>query len=159
MGQIPKAFPSKVLAGYTQYKSLFTQEGVPPFEYTLQFCAIFKLPWIISFTHKKKEAEGVSPPLLIRQFSSKWWKQLKESQADKEAVNKYYNSFIQESSSTSKATSSSNLSNINIEIAKRIQECKNDEDFARMLNQIRSSPTPSEDLFQYSQDPYDNIDL
>nr|GEV24879.1 enzymatic polyprotein [Tanacetum cinerariifolium] len=131
MGQIPEAFPQKVLAGYIQYKSLFAQEGVPPFEYTLQFCAIFKLPWIISFTYKKKKAEGVSPPLLIRQFSSKWWKQLEEKQAEKEAVNKYYNRFNQESPSTSKPTSSTNLSKTNTEIAKRIQECKNDEDFSK----------------------------
>nr|GFC37016.1 reverse transcriptase domain, zinc finger, CCHC-type, aspartic peptidase domain protein [Tanacetum cinerariifolium] len=116
-------------------------------------------PWILSFTHKKKEAEGVSPPLLIRLFSSKWWKQLEEKEADKEAVNKYYNSFNQESPSTPRSTSSPRLSKPNLEIAKRIQECKNDEDFARMLNQIRSSPTPSEDLFQDSQDPYDSIDL
>ncbi|GJV66765.1 hypothetical protein Tco_1482274 [Tanacetum coccineum] len=130
-------------------------------KYTLQFLAIFKLPWILSFTHKKQEAEGTSPPLLVRQFSAKWWKQINESQADKEAVIKYYNSLIQESpsTSTSKFTSASKLSKINVEIAKKIEECKNDEDFARVISQIRSSPTPSEDLFQDSQDPYDSIDL
>ncbi|GJZ02467.1 hypothetical protein Tco_0520428, partial [Tanacetum coccineum] len=57
MGQIPESFPTKVLKGYNQYKKMFLQEGVPSFEYTLQFSAIFKLPWILSFTHKKKEAE------------------------------------------------------------------------------------------------------
>ncbi|GJX00752.1 hypothetical protein Tco_1356600 [Tanacetum coccineum] len=159
MGQIPEAFPSKVLAGYIQYKKMFTQEGVPPFEYTLQFSAIFKLPWILSFTHKKQEAEGTSPPLLIRQFSAKWWKQINESQADKEAVIKYYNSLIQESPSTSTSRFTPKLSKTNIEIAKKIEECQNDEDFARVISQIRSSPTPSEDLFQDSQDPYDGIDL
>ncbi|GJS31841.1 hypothetical protein Tco_0492461 [Tanacetum coccineum] len=156
-----EAFPSKVLAGYIQYKKMFTQEDIPPFEYTLQFLAIFKLPWILSFTHKKQEAEGTSPPLLIRQFSAKWWKQINESQADKEAVIKYYNSLIQESpsTSTSKFTSASKLSKINVEIAKKIEECENDEDFARVISQIRSSPTPRENLFQDSQDPYDDIDL
>ncbi|GKA78091.1 hypothetical protein Tco_0914563 [Tanacetum coccineum] len=130
MGQIPESFPTKVLEGYNQYKNMFLQEGVPSFEYTLQFSAIFKLPWISSFTHKKKEAKGTSPPLLIRQFSVKWWKQINEDQANKEAVIKYYNSIIQESPK-----------------------------FARLMNHIRSSPTPSEDLFQDSQDPYDSIDL
>ncbi|GJV54002.1 reverse transcriptase domain, zinc finger, CCHC-type, aspartic peptidase domain protein [Tanacetum coccineum] len=107
------------------------------------------------------EVEGTSPPLLVRQFSAKWWKQINESQADKEAVIKYYNNLIQESpsTSTSKLTSNSKLSKINVEIAKKIEECKNDKDFARVINQIRSSPTPSEDLFQDSQDPYDGIDL
>ncbi|GKE43973.1 hypothetical protein Tco_1471257 [Tanacetum coccineum] len=141
---------------------MFTQEGIPPFEYTLQFSAIFKLPWILSFTHKKQEAGGISPSLLVRQFSTKWWKQINEIQADNEAVIKYYNSFIQESPSTStssKFTSALKLSKINVEIAKKIEECQNDEDFTRVISQIRSSPTPSEDLFQDSQDPYDGIDL
>ncbi|GKC78209.1 hypothetical protein Tco_1128983, partial [Tanacetum coccineum] len=106
-------------------------------------------------------AEGTSPPLLVRQFSAKWWKQINESQADKEAVTKYHNSLIQESpsTSTSKFTSALKLSKIKVEIAKKIEECKNDEDFARVISQIRSSPTPCEDLFQDSQDPYDSIDL
>ncbi|GKD64800.1 enzymatic polyprotein, partial [Tanacetum coccineum] len=133
MGQIPEAFPSKVLAGYIQYKKMFTQE----------------------------EAEGTSPPLLVRKFSAKWWKQINECQADKEAVIKYYNSLIQESlrTSTSRFTPASKLSKTNVEIAKKIEECQNDEDFARVISQIRSSPTPSEDLFQDFQDPYDGIDL
>ncbi|GKA90306.1 hypothetical protein Tco_0812176 [Tanacetum coccineum] len=161
MGQIPEIFPIKVLEGYTQYKNMFIQDGVPLFEYTLQFSAIFKLPWILSFTHKKKKAEGNSPPLLIRQFSVKWWKQINENQADKEAVIKYYNSLIQESpwTLTTRTNSDSKLSKSNSEIAKNITECENDEDFARIMNHIRSSPTPSEDLFQDSQDPYDSIDL
>ncbi|GJX89385.1 hypothetical protein Tco_0341399 [Tanacetum coccineum] len=149
MGQIPEAFPSKVLAGYIQYKKMFTQEGVPPFEYTLQISAIFKLPWILSFTHKKQEAEGTSPPLLIRQFSAKWWKQINEIQADKEAVIINYNSLIQESPSTStpRFTPNSKLSKTNVEIAKKIEECQNDEDFARVISQIRSSPVPLEHTF------------
>ncbi|GJX80348.1 hypothetical protein Tco_0328497 [Tanacetum coccineum] len=165
MGQIPESFPKKVLEGYNQYKSLFIQEGVPSFEYTLQFSAIFKLPWILSFTHKKKEAEGTSPPLLIRQFNVKWWKQVNDYQADKEAVTKYYKSLIQEtpketpSTSTTKTKSVSKLSKSNSELAKKILDCDDDEEFARMMNYIRRSPTPSEDLFQDSQDPYDSIDI
>ncbi|GJS03289.1 hypothetical protein Tco_0319797 [Tanacetum coccineum] len=165
MGQIPESFPAKVLEGYNQYKNLFIQEGVPSFEYTLQFSAIFKLPWILSFTHKKKEAEGTSPPLLIRQFSIKWCKQINDHQADKEAVTKYYKSLIQEtlketpSTSTTKTKSVSKLSKSNSELAKKILDCDDDEEFARMMNYIRRSPTPSEDLFQDSQDPYDSIDL
>ncbi|GJR33264.1 hypothetical protein Tco_1109496 [Tanacetum coccineum] len=161
MGQIPESFPIKVLEGYNQYKNMFLQEGVPSFEYTLQFSAIFKLPWILSFTHKKKEAEGTSPPLLIRQFSVKWWKQIKEDQANKEAVTKYYNSLTQETPSTSiiRPNSVSKLSKSNKELAQKIKDCDDDEEFARLMNQIRNSPTPSEDLFQDSQDPYDSIDL
>ncbi|GKC37844.1 hypothetical protein Tco_1050228 [Tanacetum coccineum] len=153
MGQIPESFPTKVLEGYNQYKKMFLQEGVPSFEYTLQFSAIFKLPWILSFTHKKKEAEGTSPPLLIRQFSVKWWKQINEEQANKEAVIKYYNSLIQESPSTSstiKTNSVSKLSKVNRELAQKVNDCENDEEFLRLMNHIRSSPTPSEDLFQDS---------
>ncbi|GKD94913.1 hypothetical protein Tco_1374750, partial [Tanacetum coccineum] len=60
--------------------------------------------------------------------------------------------------STTRTNSDSKLSKSNIEIANKIKECENDEDFARIMNHIRSSPTPSEDLFQDSQDPYDSID-
>ncbi|GKC61713.1 reverse transcriptase domain-containing protein, partial [Tanacetum coccineum] len=65
--------------------------------------------------------------------------EINESQADKEAVIKYYNSFIQESPSTSTPRSASNLklSKENVEIAKKIDECQNDEDFARIISQIR----------------------
>ncbi|GKE66179.1 hypothetical protein Tco_1520340 [Tanacetum coccineum] len=158
MGQIPESFPIKVLEGYNQYKNMFVQDGVPSFEYTLQFSAIFKLPWILSFTHKKKEAEGTSPPLLIRQFSVKWWKQIKEDQANKEAVIKYYNNLTQESPSTStiKTNTVSKLSKANKELAQKIKDCDDNEEFARLMNLIRNSPTPSEDLFQDSQDPYED---
>ncbi|GJT27000.1 hypothetical protein Tco_0907275 [Tanacetum coccineum] len=161
MGQIPESFPTKVLEGYNQYKNLFIQEGVPSFEYTLQFSAIFKLPWILSFTHKKKEAEGTSPPLLIRQFSVKWWKQVNDHQADKEAVTKYYKMLLTSRNPLkknqpvlhSKAKSVSKLSKSNSELAKKILDCDDDEEFARMMNYIRRSPTPSEDLFQDSRFP------
>ncbi|GKF96403.1 hypothetical protein Tco_0289138, partial [Tanacetum coccineum] len=40
------------------------------------------------------------------------------------------------------------------DIAKRIRDCK-EEDLARIISEIRSSPSTSEDLFQDFQDPYD----
>ncbi|GKD71313.1 hypothetical protein Tco_1325403 [Tanacetum coccineum] len=158
MGTIPETFPSKVLARYDLYKVMFKQENVSPFEYTLQFPAIFKLPWILSFTHKKQEAEGSSPPLLLRQFSVKWWKQINESQANKEVVIKYHSNLTKESPK-SPSTSTSRISMTNEDVAKRIKECENEEDLARIINEIRGSPTPSEDLFQDSQDPYEDENL
>ncbi|GKD57651.1 hypothetical protein Tco_1291038 [Tanacetum coccineum] len=157
MGIIPEVFPPQVLAGYNQYKVLFKQETVPSFEYSLQFSAIFKLPWILSFTHKKQEAEGSSPPLLLRQFSVKWWKQIEESQANKEAVIKYHSSLIQESPRISISTTKFPMTNM--DIAKKIKECENKQELERFINEIRSSPTPSEDLFQDSQDPYDDYKI
>ncbi|GJW92742.1 hypothetical protein Tco_0172414, partial [Tanacetum coccineum] len=67
-------------------------------------------------------------------------------------------SLIQESpsTSTSRFTTTSKLSKTNVEIANKIEECQNDEDFARIISQIRSSPNLSEDLFQDSQDLYDD---
>ncbi|GJZ59362.1 hypothetical protein Tco_0615178 [Tanacetum coccineum] len=157
MGTIPETFPQKVLTGYNQYKVLFKQENIPLFEYTLQFSAIFKLPWILSFTHKKKESEGSSPPLLIRQWSAKWWKVIKESQADREAVVKYHNSLIARTTKVSPGSSTSGLSMTNKEIAQRIKDCSNNEELLeRFINEIRGSPTPSENLFQDSQDPYED---
>ncbi|GJT30285.1 reverse transcriptase domain, zinc finger, CCHC-type, aspartic peptidase domain protein [Tanacetum coccineum] len=158
---IPRSPSSKpefqVLAGYNQYKILFKQETVPSFEYSLQFFAIFKLPWILSFTHKKQEAEGSSPPLLLRQFSVKWWKQIEESQANKEAVIKYHSSLIQESPRISISTTKFPMTNM--DIAKKIKECENKQELERLINEIRRSPTPSEDLFQDSQDPYDDYKI
>nr|GFB26924.1 reverse transcriptase domain, zinc finger, CCHC-type, aspartic peptidase domain protein [Tanacetum cinerariifolium] len=137
---------------YNQYKVLFNQENIPPFEYTLQFSAIFKLPWILSWTHKKQEAEGSSPPLLLRQFSANWWKQITENQADKEAVISYHRSLIQESPKPFTPMKSMT----NEDVAKIIRDCKSDEDLPRIINEIRSSFTPSEDIFQDSQDPYED---
>ncbi|GJZ51195.1 hypothetical protein Tco_0605710 [Tanacetum coccineum] len=143
-------------SGSVQIRHNYSKTEPEKIEFT-----IFKLPWILSFTHKKKEAEGTSPPLLIRQFSVKWWKQINEEQANKEAVIRYYNSLIQESPSTStiKTNSASKLSKENRELAQKVKDFENDEEFLRLMNHIRSSPTPSEDLFQDSQDPYDSIDL
>ncbi|GKD57871.1 hypothetical protein Tco_1291258, partial [Tanacetum coccineum] len=157
MGTIPETFPQKVLAGFNQYKVSFKQENIPLFEYTLQFSATFKLPWILSFTHKKKESEGSSPPLLIRQWSAKWWKVIKESQADREAVIKYHNSLITRTTRVSPGSSTSGLSMTNKEIAQRIKDCSDNEELLeRFINEIRGSPTPSENLFQDSQDPYED---
>ncbi|GKA97504.1 hypothetical protein Tco_0825398 [Tanacetum coccineum] len=133
------------------------QDGIPSFEYTLQFSATFKLPWILSFTHKKKEAEGTSPPLLIRQFSAKWWKVIKESQADKLAVARYHKSLMPRTTSVSPSSSASGSTMTNKEIAQRIKDYSNNEALLeKFINEIRGSPTPSENLFQDSQDPYEN---
>ncbi|GJZ09256.1 hypothetical protein Tco_0543539 [Tanacetum coccineum] len=160
MGTLPETFPQSVLAGFNQYKILFTQDGIPLFEYTLQFSATFKLPWILSFTHKKKEAEGTSPPLLIRQFSVKWWKVIKESQVDKLAIDKYHKSLMPRNTSVSPSSSSSSLTMTNKEIAQKIKDYSNNEALLeKFINEIRGSPTPSENLFQDAQDPYEDEDI
>ncbi|GKF27831.1 hypothetical protein Tco_0094173 [Tanacetum coccineum] len=125
------------------------------FEYTLQFAAVFKLPWIMSFNHKKQERQGSAPPLLIRQFSVKWWKQIEDKQASKEAVIRYYNDITTGSPSPSSSSSKGPMiKDDSDDIARRIRDCK-EEDLARIISEIRSSPSTSEDLFQDSQDPYD----
>ncbi|GKE48574.1 hypothetical protein Tco_1479832 [Tanacetum coccineum] len=123
------------------------------FEYSLQFAAVFKLPWIMSFNHKKQEQHGNCPPLLIRQFSVKWWKQIEDKQASKDAVIRYFNDITTGSSSPSCSTKQRIKDDSN-DIARRIRDCK-EEDLARIIREIRSSPSTSEDLFQDSQDPYD----
>ncbi|GJT01048.1 hypothetical protein Tco_0822217 [Tanacetum coccineum] len=157
IGSLPETFPQSVLEGYNQYKVLFKQDGIPSFEYTLQFSATFKLPWILSFTHKKKEVEGTAPLLLIRQFSAKWWKVIKESQADKSAVERYHNSLMPRTTSVLVSPSSSGSTMTNKEIAQRIKDYSNNESLLeKFINEIRGSPTPSENLFQDSQDPYED---
>ena len=150
MGSIPEIFPPKVLQGYQKYKSVFPQQGVPLFEYTLQFMIIFKLPWIMSWNYKKQEADGVSPPLLVREFSARWWNAVSEDQADMKAVMSHYNSLVR---SPSPGPSCSNTDDDTI---KRIQECRSKEEIQRILDEVRKSPTPSEELYQDSQDPYED---
>ncbi|PWA56876.1 hypothetical protein CTI12_AA332730 [Artemisia annua] len=150
MGSIPEIFPPKVLQGYQKYKSVFPQQGVPLFEYTLQFMIIFKLPWIMSWNYKKQEVDGVSPPLLVREFSARWWNAVSEDQADMKAVMSHYNSLVR---SPSPGPSCSNTDDDTI---KRIQECKSKEEIQRILDEVRKSPTPSEELYQDSQDPYED---
>nr|GEV67680.1 reverse transcriptase domain, zinc finger, CCHC-type, aspartic peptidase domain protein [Tanacetum cinerariifolium] len=100
----------------------------------------------------KQEAEGISPPLLLRQFNAKWWKQITESHADKEAVIIYHINLIQESPRPFTPMKSMT----NDDVARRIRDYKSDEDLTRIINEIRSSPAPSEDIFQDSQDPYED---
>ncbi|GKD77828.1 hypothetical protein Tco_1340449 [Tanacetum coccineum] len=66
---------------------------------------------------------------------------------------------IEEQKLNQGTNSVSKLSKSNKELAQKIKDCDDDEEFARLMNHIRNSPTPSEDLFQDSQDPYDSIEL
>nr|GEZ43917.1 hypothetical protein CTI12_AA175730 [Tanacetum cinerariifolium] len=153
MGSIPEIFPPKILEGYNKYKVIFAQENAPPFEYTLQFSIIFRISWIFSFNYKKQEARETSPPLLLRQYSVKWWKQIDERQADIKAVSDYHNSLIGRSPRISTARTEI----IDLDIIERIQAAgSSKEEIQKILNEVRRSPASSEDIFQDSQDPYDN---
>nr|GFC17937.1 reverse transcriptase domain, zinc finger, CCHC-type, aspartic peptidase domain protein [Tanacetum cinerariifolium] len=117
----------------------------------------------MSFTHKKQESEGSSPPLLIRQFSCKWWKTIQDNQASKEAVISYHQNLTTESS-TKPPRSPTTVTMTNAEIARRIKSCEgNEAELTRIINDIRSSPTPSltpsEDILQDAQDPYKDFKL
>nr|GEX64229.1 reverse transcriptase domain, zinc finger, CCHC-type, aspartic peptidase domain protein [Tanacetum cinerariifolium] len=104
-------------------------------------------------SYEKQEADGTSPPLLLRQFSIKWWKQVNEGQADKKAVYVYYNSLIKRSPSISTPRTSI----IDVDAIERIQAAgSSKEEIQKILNEVRRSPASSEDIFQDSQDPYDN---
>lgn len=154
MGSIPEIFPQKVLEGYQKYKSVFPQKDIPQFEYTLQFMIIFRLPWIMSWNYKKQEADRASPPLLTREYTTRWWNAVKEDQADIKAVMNYYNSLVNISSPES---SSSNKSYSDEETIRRIQNCKSEAEIQRIIDEVRRSPTPSEDIYQDSQDPYEDF--
>ncbi|GKB76625.1 hypothetical protein Tco_0943520 [Tanacetum coccineum] len=77
------------------------------------------------------------------------------NQANKEAVMKYHISLIQESL----RISTTKIPMTNMDIEKKIKECEYKQELERVINEIRSSPTPSEDLFQDSQDPYDDYKI
>nr|GFB56537.1 reverse transcriptase domain, zinc finger, CCHC-type, aspartic peptidase domain protein [Tanacetum cinerariifolium] len=155
MGSIPEIFPPRILEGYNKYRVIFAQENAPPFEYTLQFSIIFRISWILSFNYKKQEAKDTSPPLLLRQYNVKWWKQIVERQADIQAVINYHNSLIERAPRTSKAKTEI----IDLETIERIQaDGSSKEEIQKILNEVKRSPSPSEDILQDSQDPYDDID-
>nr|GFB22891.1 reverse transcriptase domain, zinc finger, CCHC-type, aspartic peptidase domain protein [Tanacetum cinerariifolium] len=85
----------------------------------------------------------------------KWWKQFDEGQADIKAVIDYHNSLIGRSSKTSKAKTEI----IDLETIERIQAAgSSKEEIQKILNEVKRSPSPSEDILQDSQDPYDDID-
>ncbi|GJY54756.1 hypothetical protein Tco_0446420 [Tanacetum coccineum] len=82
---------------------------------------------------------------------------IKESQADKAAVDRYHNSLISRTTTASPSSSTSGSSMTNKEIAQRIKDYSNNEALLEnFINEIRGSPTPSENLFQDSQDPYED---
>nr|GFA71684.1 reverse transcriptase domain, zinc finger, CCHC-type, aspartic peptidase domain protein [Tanacetum cinerariifolium] len=117
----------------------------------------------MSFTHKKQESEGSSLPLLIRQFSCKWWKTIQDNQASKEAVISYHQSLTTESSPRP-PRSPTTVTMTNAKIARRIQSYGgNEAELARIINDIRSSPTPSltpsEEILQDAQDPFEDFKL
>lgn len=154
-GSIPTIFPTKILEGFHKFKDYFLEDHICPEEYTLQFSAIFQLPWITLFTYKKQDARETSPPLLYRQFSVKWWKRIEDSQADIKAVTNYYQQTI------SKKESNPSMTPIvqDKDFIRRLQACSSPEEMQQIINEIKSSPTPSEDLLQDAQDPYEDITL
>ena len=152
MGAFPEMLPPKVLQGFQKYKSVFSQENIPHFEYTLQFMSIFKLPWIMSWNYKKQEAKGISPPLLVREFSARWWDAVSENQGDDKAVMNYYNNLVRSPSPSHLP----NKSYADKDTINRIQACKSTEEIQKILNEVRRSPTPSEEIYQDSQDPYED---
>nr|GEX03504.1 nucleotide-binding alpha-beta plait domain-containing protein [Tanacetum cinerariifolium] len=134
MGSIPEIFPSIILEGYNKYNLMFAQESAPPFEYTLQFTIIFRIPWILSFKYKKQDAEGISPPLLLRKLSVKWWKQVDEGQANIKAVSEYYNSLIKNSPSVS--TSKTSITDADA-IERFHAACSSKKEIQKILNEVR----------------------
>nr|GEU65091.1 reverse transcriptase domain, zinc finger, CCHC-type, aspartic peptidase domain protein [Tanacetum cinerariifolium] len=100
-----------------------------------------------------QEADGTLPPILLRQYSVKWWKQIDEDQADIKAVSEYHNSLIRRSPSVSiTRTPITDLDTI-----ERIQAAgSSKEKIQKILDEVRRSPASSEDILQDSQDPYDN---
>nr|GEX75251.1 RNA-directed DNA polymerase, eukaryota [Tanacetum cinerariifolium] len=114
-----------------------------------------KLPTRANLSLRGMDIPSIACPLCnlaVESSSHILFSLVTESQADKEAVINYHNSLIQESPSTSTPRKPMT----NNDVAKRIKDCKNDEDLARVINDIRGSPTPSEDIFQDSQDIYED---
>nr|GEV50644.1 RNA-directed DNA polymerase, eukaryota [Tanacetum cinerariifolium] len=87
------------------------------------------------------------------QYSVKWWKQIDKGQVDIKAVSEYHNSLIRRTPSIS----TTRTSITDVDAIERIQAAgSSKEEIQKILNKVRKSPALSEDIFQESQDPYDN---
>nr|GEX53741.1 reverse transcriptase domain, zinc finger, CCHC-type, aspartic peptidase domain protein [Tanacetum cinerariifolium] len=145
-----KPHTNKVLAGYSEYPAYnyydYQEACIPE---------IFPPRIREGYNKYKQEAKETSPPLLLRQYSVKWWKQIDEGQTDIKAVVDYHNSLIGRSPRTSKAKTEI----IDLENIERIQAAgSSKEEIKKILDEVRRSPASSEDILQESQDPYDDID-
>ena len=92
MGNFSNTFPQYAKDGLSKFKEIFIQD-IPEFEYVLQFTILFKIPWILSWTFTIAPAKGISPPLLQRVSSVKWWDKLPEEQKEHltiQGVSNYY---------------------------------------------------------------------
>nr|GEV58360.1 hypothetical protein [Tanacetum cinerariifolium] len=79
--------------------------------------------------------------------------QVNEGQADIKAVSEYYNSLIKKSPNVSTPRTSIT----DVDTIERIQAAgSSKEEIQKILNEVRRSFASSEDIFQDSQDTYDN---
>nr|GEU72632.1 reverse transcriptase domain, zinc finger, CCHC-type, aspartic peptidase domain protein [Tanacetum cinerariifolium] len=95
---------------------------------------------------------GNSPPLLLRQYSVKWWKQIDEGQADVKAVSEYYNSLIKKSPSISMPRTSIT----DVDAIERIQAARSSkEEIQKILNEVRRSPASKRGSSRHRSSPKD----
>ncbi|KAD2805710.1 hypothetical protein E3N88_39087 [Mikania micrantha] len=169
MGIIPAAFPTENSTTFNKFTDYFKQEGTHVFEYTLQFMSVFRIPWIFSWTYhyqEEKPAE-LSPLLLIRHYRTKWWNKFSINKADTIAVQKFYKEITKQyEKEIPQNPHSQQLEDQDYII--RLQSCSTPEEIQRIISAIKNSPSPSSskksnpedsDLFQDSQDPYDDIEI
>lgn len=164
MGIRPEAFPKEISEAFSKFTTYFQQDGIPIFEYVLQFMSIFRIPWISSWTYifEDENPSSLSPPLLHRQYKFKWWNKFSVEKANTQKVNKYYKDLIAQSEEKP-LIQDSTIPKEDQDYIQRIQACGSQEEMLKILNEIRHSPSPSRksspdtEIFQDSQDPYDMI--
>ena len=158
MGIRPEAFPKEEISeAFSRFTTYFQQDGVPIFEYALQFMSLFRIPWISSWTYifVDENPSTNSPPLLKRQYRFKWWNKFIIQKANVQAVDNYYKQLT--TNYQDPPIQDSRLEDQ--EYIKRIQACTTQEEIQRILNEVRHSPSSSRksdtEIFQDSQDPYE----
>ena len=154
MGIRPEAFPKEISEAFSRFTTYFQQNGIPIFEYVLQFMSLFRIPWIFSWTYIFEE-DNPSPPLLQRQYRFKWWNKFIIEKANVQAVDNYYKQLTTNYQDPPMQDSSLE----DQEYIRRIQACTTQEEIQRILNEVRHSPSSSRksdtEIFQDSQDPYE----
>ncbi|KAD4384305.1 hypothetical protein E3N88_24473 [Mikania micrantha] len=163
IGIIPNAFPKQILEAYNKFIDYFKQDGIPDFEYTLQFMTVFQILWIFSWTYHYQVKQDISPPLLLRHYRSKWWNKFSIEKANIASVQKYYMSISSQYERSVKTPIIQNLNSFqDQDYIIRLQSCSTPEEMQKIINEIKQSPSGSkrstnEEDLQDSQDPYEDI--
>ncbi|KAL8188626.1 hypothetical protein R6Q57_029646 [Mikania cordata] len=87
----------------------------------------------------KRKLAGLSPPLLIRYYRTKWWNKFSINKADTKAVQTYYKEITSHCEGSNYIQHSQQCEDQDYII--RLQACSTPEEMKRIINEIKNSPS------------------